>query len=65
MVTYGSLHPKKNDNNVHEEALRTVRALSRTVPPALAGVTVHTYFILVPFRRSNRRASFSTFESDE
>lgn len=39
MITYGSLHPKKKDNNIHEEAVRTVRALSRTVPPALVGVT--------------------------
>jgi len=38
MVTYGSKHPKKAENNVAEEATRTVRALSRTVPPALAGV---------------------------
>ena len=40
MVTYGSEHPKKQDNNSFEEAHRTVRALSRTVPPALCGVTV-------------------------
>lgn len=40
MVTYGSEHPKKNENNIAEEAVRTVRALSRTVPPALVGVTV-------------------------
>jgi len=39
MVTYGSEHPKKKENNIVEEAIRTVRALSRTVPPALAGVT--------------------------
>ena len=39
MVTYGSTHPKKKENNIHEEAVRTVRALSRTVPPALVGVT--------------------------
>jgi len=38
MVTYGSKHAKKNDNNVTEEARRTVRALSRTVPAALAGI---------------------------
>jgi fructose-bisphosphate aldolase class I len=41
MVTYGSEHPKKKENNIIEEAVRTVRALSRTVPPALAGVTVN------------------------
>lgn len=40
MVTYGSEHPKKKDNNSVEEAVRTVRALSRTVPPALTGITV-------------------------
>ena len=40
MVTYGSEHPKKKENNLKEEAVRTVRALSRTVPPALVGVTV-------------------------
>lgn len=38
MVTYGSKHPKKAENNVNEEALRTVRALSRSVPPALTGI---------------------------
>ena len=41
MVTYGSEHPKKTENNLKEEAVRTVRALSRTVPPALVGVTVN------------------------
>lgn len=40
MVTYGSEHPKKAENNIVEEAHRTVRALSRTVPPALCGITV-------------------------
>jgi fructose-bisphosphate aldolase class I len=40
MVTYGSTHPKRKEDNSVEEAVRTVRALSRTVPPALAGVTV-------------------------
>jgi fructose-bisphosphate aldolase class I len=40
MVTYGSEHPKRKENNIVEEAIRTVRALSRTVPPALAGITV-------------------------
>jgi fructose-bisphosphate aldolase class I len=40
MVLYGSEHPKKKENNSLEEAVRTVRALSRTVPPALAGITV-------------------------
>jgi fructose-bisphosphate aldolase class I len=40
MVTYGSEHPKKKENNIVEEAVRTVRALSRTVPPALTGITV-------------------------
>lgn len=39
MVTYGSEHPKRKENNIVEEAIRTVRALSRTVPPALAGIT--------------------------
>uniref|UniRef100_A0A1J3JP21 Fructose-bisphosphate aldolase n=1 Tax=Noccaea caerulescens TaxID=107243 RepID=A0A1J3JP21_NOCCA len=39
MVTYGSEHPKKKENNIVEEAVRTVRALSRTVPPALTGIT--------------------------
>lgn len=41
MVLYGSEHPKKKENNSVEEAHRTVRALSRTVPPALVGITVH------------------------
>jgi fructose-bisphosphate aldolase class I len=41
MVTYGSEHPKKKENNIIEEAVRTVRALSRTVPPALTGITVN------------------------
>ena len=41
MVTYGSEHPKKKENNLKEEAVRTVRSLSRTVPPALAGVMVN------------------------
>ena len=40
MVTYGSTHPDKKKDNSVEEAARTVRALSRTVPPALVGVTV-------------------------
>lgn len=40
MVTYGSEHPKKGEDNSVEEAYRTVRALSRTVPPALVGITV-------------------------
>lgn len=40
MVTYGSEHPKKKENVSVEEAIRTVRALSRTVPPALPGITV-------------------------
>ena len=40
MVTYGSTHPDKKKDNSLEEAARTVRALSRTVPPALVGVTV-------------------------
>ena len=40
MVTFGSEHPNKKENNILEEAVRTVRALSRTVPPALVGVTV-------------------------
>jgi fructose-bisphosphate aldolase class I len=39
MITYGSTHERKRENNIHEEAVRTVRALSRTVPPALVGVT--------------------------
>jgi hypothetical protein len=40
MVTYGSEHPLRKENNIVEEAIRTVRALSRTVPPALAGISV-------------------------
>lgn len=40
MITYGSEHPKKKENNSVEEAHRTVRALSRTVPAALVGITV-------------------------
>lgn len=40
MVTYGSEHPKKKEDNSVEEAVRTVRALSRTVPAALPGITV-------------------------
>lgn len=40
MVTYGSKHANKANDNTIEEARRTVRALSRTVPPALAGVVV-------------------------
>jgi fructose-bisphosphate aldolase, class I len=43
MVTYGSEHPKKKENNLKVEAVRTVRALSRTVPPALVGITVHSW----------------------
>lgn len=39
MITYGSTHPNKKDDNLLEEAVRTVRALSRSVPPALVGVT--------------------------
>ena len=39
MITYGSTHERKKENNIYEEAVRTVRALSRTVPPALVGVT--------------------------
>jgi fructose-bisphosphate aldolase class I len=42
MVTYGSLHPKKKEDNMHEEAHRTVRALSRSVPAALVGIVVTT-----------------------
>jgi len=38
MVTYGQSHEKRKQNNIQEEAYRTVQALSRTVPPALAGV---------------------------
>lgn len=53
MVTYGSLHPKKAENNCVEEAHRTVRALSRTVPPALVGITVNIILILVLVRWSN------------
>ena len=45
MVTYGSEHPKKSENNSYEEAVRTVRALSRTVPPALGGVTVFSVLL--------------------
>lgn len=43
MVTYGSLHENKKQNNIVEEAVRTVRALSRTVPPALTGITVSSF----------------------
>jgi fructose-bisphosphate aldolase class I len=43
MVSYGSEHPKRKENNIVEESIRTVRALSRTVPPALAGVTVFVW----------------------
>lgn len=39
MITYGSTHPRKKENNIQEQAVRTVRALSRSVPPALVGVT--------------------------
>lgn len=39
MVTYGSEHPQKKENHLKEEAVRTVRSLSRTVPPALVGIT--------------------------
>jgi len=39
MVTYGSLHPHRANNNCIEEEVRTVRALSRTVPGALPGIT--------------------------
>jgi len=38
MVTYGQSHEKRKENNIQEEAYRTVQALSRTVPPALAGI---------------------------
>ena len=47
MVTYGSEHPQKKENHLKEEAVRTVRSLSRTVPPALVGITV--YFLLFSF----------------
>lgn len=39
MITYGSTHEKKKENNLREESIRTVRALSRSVPPALVGIT--------------------------
>jgi len=38
MVTYGQNNDKRKENNIQEEAYRTVQALSRTVPPALAGI---------------------------
>lgn len=38
MVTYGQDHPERKNDHVQEHAYRTVQALSRTVPPALAGV---------------------------
>jgi len=38
MVTFGQGHEKRKDNNIQEEAFRTVQALSRTVPPALTGI---------------------------
>jgi len=38
MVTFGTEHLMKKSNNIIEESIRTVRALSRTVPPALAGI---------------------------
>ena len=41
MVTYGQSHKNRQENNIQEEAYRTVQALSRTVPPALAGVVVN------------------------
>jgi fructose-bisphosphate aldolase class I len=56
MVTYGSKHPKKADNNVVEEARRTVRALSRSVPPALAGVVVLTVIYHSSFQVDSPRS---------
>ena len=41
MVTYGQSHPERKNDHIQEHAYRTVKALSRTVPPALAGVVVH------------------------
>jgi fructose-bisphosphate aldolase class I len=52
MVTYGSEHPKKKENNLKEESHRTVRALSRTVPPALVGITVQR--LLFSFYREGK-----------
>jgi len=53
MVTYGSKHPKKAENNVAEEARRTVRALSRSVPPALAGIVVLPFVYSSSFRAAS------------
>ena len=39
MVTYGSTNEKKKQDNLREESIRTVRALSRSVPSALVGIT--------------------------
>lgn len=38
MVTYGQEHADRKSNHVQENAYRTLQALSRTVPPALAGI---------------------------
>lgn len=51
MVTYGSKHANKANNNAAEEARRTIRALSRSVPPALAGIVVRLPSNVVPVRR--------------
>jgi len=52
MVTAGSTFPDRAKITPHEIAHRTCLALSRTVPPALVGVTVYIFiYILVPFRR--------------
>jgi hypothetical protein len=40
MVTYGQSHPERKNDHIQEAGYRTVQALSRTVPPALAGVVV-------------------------
>jgi hypothetical protein len=61
MVTYGSEHPNKKNNNIVEEAVRTVRALSRTVPPALTGITVLA-LLFSSFRedKPNKRLLFTS-----
>ena len=43
MVTPGSLNYDRQNVTAYEIAQRTVLALSRTVPPALVGVTVFIF----------------------
>lgn len=43
MVTAGSTNPERSKVSAHEIGYRTALALSRTVPPALVGVTVIFY----------------------